>query len=142
MTDLPQMLAPAQYVPIQGLAYPAEGERTVIVGPNSPLPVSAAPTALQPMPWAPLTDVHDLTAYALAEMQVSGLAGGDTLAVTRSLDTANFAAVSAIYDMNGEGPFAQIAEDGIYLVPGGGWLSLEQSGSASSPVITLRAGQR
>jgi len=142
MTDLPQMLAPAQYVPIQGLAYPAEGDKTVIVGPGSPLPVSAAPKALSPIPWAPLSAVHDLTAYASAEVQVSGLSGEDALTVLRSLDNANFVAVSAVYDMNGHGPLASIAEDGIYLLPGGGWLRLDRAGEASSPVVTLRASQR
>lgn len=141
MPDLPQMLAPAPYVTIQGLAFPSENDETVIVGPGSPLPVRAAPAVLAPAAWNPLTDIQDLGAFAMAEVQVSGLAGGDTLAFLRSLDNVAFAPVTAVYDMNGNGPFAAITSDGIYLLPGGGWLKLERSGSASVPSITIRASQ-
>lgn len=142
MPDLPDMLAPAHYVPVQGLAYSTEQEGTVIVGSRSPLPVSAAPTSRPPAPWLPLTTVQDLTGYASAEIQVSGLSGADTISVLRSLDGVSFVAITSVWDMNGNGPFAGISQDGIYFVPGGGWVKLERSGTQSSPAVTLRAGQR
>ncbi|WP_156840070.1 hypothetical protein [Novosphingobium aquimarinum] len=142
MPDLPQMLAPAHYVTIQGLAFPSDNDETVIVGPGSPLPVRAALADLAPAAWNSLSSVQDLTGFASAEVQVSGLSGGDRLAFLRSLDEESFVPVTSVYDMNGNGPFASVSSDGIYLLPGGGWLKLERSGTASTPSLTVRAGQR
>ncbi|MCB5425822.1 hypothetical protein H0274_11170 [Altererythrobacter sp. CC-YST694] len=41
MTDLPPSLAPAAYIPFTALAWPS-GEDSVAVGPDTPLPVTAA----------------------------------------------------------------------------------------------------
>lgn len=99
------------------------------------------PVNARPATWtAPATSL-DVRDYGFVEVQFAGISGGDTYAVTRSLDGANFHALAGIYDQSGSGPYATIAQNGIYSLLGGGFLRAVKTGSASTPTLTYRLGQ-
>jgi hypothetical protein len=88
--------------------------------------------------WTTGATAQDLRYISSGELQVYGLSGGDTIAVTRSIDGTHYVAQSLT--SNTLTVVATISADGIYAFPGGGYLKWTQTGSASTPTITLRAG--
>jgi hypothetical protein len=87
--------------------------------------------------WAAGATAQDLRNYGSAEVQVAGLSGGDTIAFTRSLDGTNYKAVSWIDQSFATG--STVSADGIYSLPGGGYLKWTKTGAASTPTVTVRA---
>lgn len=80
----------------------------------------------------------DLREEEDTEFQVSGLSGGDTIAVTRSFDNTAFWPVTMF-----DGVFndvTSIAADNIYSCSGAGYLKFTKTGSASTPTISVRRG--
>lgn len=92
--------------------------------------------------WTDGTIAQDVRAFGLAEVQVTGLSGGDTISFTRSLTcTGTYLPLTGYYDQNGGGAYATVAADNIVLLRGGGCLKNTKTGSASTPTITIRAAQ-
>lgn len=63
------------------------------------------------------------------EIQITALAGGDTITVTRSLDNVTF------FNQMVAGP---IAANTLYTEQAGGYIKFTKTGSASTPTITIR----
>lgn len=81
----------------------------------------------------------DVSSYGSVSLQVHGLSGGDTLAVTKQTDGTNFSPISGISEAD-YSVVATISADGIYDYPGGGLIKYTKTGSASTPTVSLRAG--
>jgi len=80
----------------------------------------------------------DLREEEETEFQVTGLSGGDTIAVTRSFDKVGFAPMmvfNGVFDS-----FTSIAADHIYSCPAAGYLTFTKTGTASTPTISVRRG--
>lgn len=74
-------------------------------------------------------DPQDARNYGSVTIQVSGLSGGDSIAVTGSVDGTNYLIQRTIIT------------DGIYsCLPGGMQYKYAKAGSASTPVVTYSAG--
>jgi hypothetical protein len=106
------------------------------LGPTNPqvvLPSSTAPAA-----WSTGATPRDVRSFSNVTLQVAGLSGGDTIAVTGSLDGTNYTALTGI-DANFN-LATTISANGIYSYSGGQYLKYAQTGSASTPTVTIRAG--
>jgi hypothetical protein len=113
------------------------GDREV----SSATPLPVTPSYTPPTLWAAPGTAINMIAFGLVEVQFAGIAGGDSYVITRSLDGENFHPLAGIYDQSGAGPHATITANGIYSLLGGGYLRAVKTGSASTPVLTYRAGQ-
>ena len=88
---------------------------------------------VNPEPWVDTTVALDVRPYADVEVQLVGLATAYT--PQRSLDGTNFVACNA-YDKDGNA-VSTISADGIYRLPGSGYLKLITGTGAT---VTIRAG--
>lgn len=103
------------------------------VSPPAMLPAQAAAAT-----WVTGSTAQDARNYGSVTIQVSGLSGGDSIAVTGSLLGSSYAPLTGIgADFS---TAATITADGIYSFPGGQYLKWAQTGSASTPTVTIRAG--
>lgn len=130
------ILSPAGYVPSGAVAFRASDGSAMLTDAANPLP--ARPPVQMPAAWANGATPQDLRTFDSAVIQVVGLSGGDTIAVSRSIDGTNFVAQSLIAaDFSIQ---TTIAQDGVYSMPAQGYIKYAKTGSASAPVVTLRAG--
>ena len=103
---------------------------------TNPMPVQLA--ASVPVVWTTGTTAQDARGYGSVTIQVSGLSGGDAISVTGSVDGVNYAALTGIDTAFNLA--TSITTNGIYRFSGGQYLKWAQTGSASAPTITIRAG--
>jgi hypothetical protein len=115
----------------------AWGTAPATPGPQTSANSQSVTDAQSPAALAAAATPYDARLYGSAEAQVTGLSGGDTIAFTRSLDGTNYATVSWIDQTFATG--STISANGIYSFPGGGYLKWTQTGSASTPTVTVRA---
>lgn len=122
-----------------GLIAPASAQTFNMGAPvnlANPMPVQLAASA--PAVWTTGALAQDARGYGSVTIQVSGLSGGDAISVTGSLDGTNYATLTGIDTGFNLAP--TITANGIYSYSGGQYLKWTQTGSASTPVITIRAG--
>lgn len=82
--------------------------------------------------------VLDLREEEETEFQVSGLSGGDTIAVTRSFDAVNYVPHFLLTNMLDSA--TTIGADNIYQCSAAGYLKFAKTGTASTPTISIRRG--
>lgn len=122
--------------PAGGIApYNAEDptQRAALLSALAPLAVLAA--RLPATAWTSDATAQDMRAYADAEVQISGLTGGDTITFTRSIDGTNYVTTTYFADA---GTGTVISANGIYGLAGFGYLKWSKAGTASTPTITIR----
>lgn len=119
------------------IAMPVIKKSSTIVNADGVVLFYTAPTT-----WADGSVATDLSTNSMsaAEVQVDSISGGDSIAFTRSLTGGTYYAFTAIYDQNGNA-VTSITAPGIYSLRGGGLLKYTKTGSASTPVVTIRAAQ-
>lgn len=91
----------------------------------------------KPKGWSNGAEAFDVRYYSSAELQISGLSGGDTITVSRSLDGTNFITQTWIASDFSSG--STISANGLYTFSAGGFLKWSKTGSASTPAVTIRA---
>lgn len=79
----------------------------------------------------------DVSNYDTAEFQVQGLAGGDTITISRTIDNTNYVACSVI--SQAFAVLATISVDGLYSLAGRGHVRWTKTGSASTPAVSVEA---
>lgn len=89
---------------------------------------------LSPAVGAPAT--VDAEESETIDVQVSGLSGGDSLAVSRSINGDTFT-TAELYDMEYT-TVSTITADGFYSAPGYAHLKFTKTGSASTPTVLVR----
>lgn len=82
--------------------------------------------------------VVDLRPYDNAKVQVTGLSGSDAITVSLSLDGVNWVPQTLLASDRSLVP--QITANGLYDLSAGGYLKWTKTGSASTPIVTIRAG--
>lgn len=94
--------------------------------------------AATPAPWVTGSTPQDARSFNAVTIQVEGLSGGDTIAVTGSLSGNGYTALTGIgADFS---TVTTISADGIYSFDGGQYLKWAKTGSASTPTLTIRTG--
>lgn len=99
--------------------------------------VAVGPSTRPPAAWANGSTPQDMTNFETVEIQVAGLSGGDSIAITRTLDGSAYVAQTGISTAD-LSTVASITADGIYAFTGGGNLKWAKTGSASTPTVTIR----
>lgn len=94
------------------------------------------PTALGATPLAEGV-AQDARIVEGVEIQVAGLVNGDSIAVTRSLDGANYAAQVGISTAD-LSTVTAITANGIYAFTGGGMVKWTKTGPGAAPTVTIR----
>ena len=82
--------------------------------------------------------VVDLREEEETEFQIVGITGGDTVAITRSFDGANFVPHFVLTNMLND--VTSIAADNIFRCDAAGYLKFTKSGTGSTPTVTIRRG--
>lgn len=119
----------------------SNGNDSVVIDKIIPCDANGEPTGIAsavPATWVNGATAQDFRTFGTVELQVASLSGGDTIAVTRSIDGANYVAQSYVASDFSTG--ATISANGIYSYPGGGSLKWTKTGAASSPTVTVRSG--
>lgn len=99
--------------------------------------IAVAPTENGPTAWADGNSARDMRSFATVEFQVASLAAGVSIAVTRSLDAANFAAQTGINTAD-LSTVTSITANGIYAFSGGGFVKWTKTGPGAAPTVTIR----
>ena len=135
-------------MPDAGQKTKAESLGVVWASDSDPLPVQptyASATALTPASSLGAATPVSMAAYGSVNAQVDGLSGGDTITLYGS--TTQAGTYYAFQVMALSGTFgtitATVAATGVFAGLGLGrlWVKAVQTGSASTPTITLSAGQ-
>jgi len=108
----------------------------IAVDASNPLPTRAPIQGAAA--WSNGAAAVDLRLLDNAQIQISGLSGGDSITITRSLDGTNYVPQSIVG--NDYSVASNITTNGIYTVPAGGYLKWAKTGTASTPTVTIRAG--
>jgi len=82
--------------------------------------------------------VVDLREEEETEFQIVGIAGGDSVTVTRSFDGANFVPHFLLTNMLND--VTSIAADNIFRCDAAGYLKFTKTGTGSTPTVTIRRG--
>lgn len=88
--------------------------------------------------WGVGATAQNVTDFPSVQIQVAGLSGGDTIAITRSIDGDNYVAQSLVgSDFT---VVTSISANGIYSAQGGGFIKYAKTGSASTPAVSIVNG--
>ena len=82
--------------------------------------------------------VVDLREEEETEFQIVGIAGGDSVTVTRSFDGSNFVPHFVLTNMLND--ITSITADNIFLCDAAGYLKFTKTGTGSTPAVTIRRG--
>ncbi|SFR86711.1 hypothetical protein [Sphingomonas jatrophae] len=113
----------------------AAGKNCAPAGQSNPLtaaaPMQAATT------WSNGAVAQDMRAFATVELEVSGLSGGDTITVFRTLTAGGTPKAQAWVDGTLQTGTA-IGSDGTYSFTGSGFMTWSKTGAASTPAVVIR----
>lgn len=85
--------------------------------------------------WA-AANVKSCAGYGSALVQVQGLSGGDSIALSGTADGTNYVVLSGI-NLNSNASLTSITADGIYAFPTVGSIKYAKTGVASTPTVAL-----
>ncbi|SFR79772.1 hypothetical protein [Sphingomonas jatrophae] len=99
--------------------------------------VETVPACLDPLAWGNGAVPQDMRAYRDVEVQVSGLSGGDSISITRSLvEGGTYVAPKWVSHAFETGDV--ITADGTYGFSGFALLKWAKTGNASNPSVVIR----
>lgn len=85
--------------------------------------------------WA-AANVKSCAGYGSVLLQVQGLSGGDSIALSGTADGTNYQVLSGI-NLNSNASLTSIVADGVYAYPSVGSVKYAKTGVASTPTVAL-----